>query len=92
MSDLKNIYMKKLSYHLPIIKGGGGTKNLPRKKKRKILLRRKKNDKENKIPIPCRTFFTKALVFRTINKLHIKIFRVFFVVSKMRSFSSRNSL
>ena len=61
MSDLtKNIYVKNFSYHLPIIKGGGGTKNLPRKKKRKILLRRRrKNDKENKIPIPFRTFLYK---------------------------------
>ena len=38
--------MKNLSYHLPIIKGGG-TKNLPRKK-RIILLDGKKNDKNNK--------------------------------------------
>ena len=44
MSDLKNIHTKNLSYHLPIIKGGGGTKNLPRKKKKKNFVKKEKND------------------------------------------------
>ena len=47
MSDLKNIYLKKLQYHLPILKGGGGINNLPRKKKKENFCKMKKNDEEH---------------------------------------------